>query len=64
MIKNVLIDIGGIGIYGLISLIIFFAFFLVMLAWAFGLTKRYLHTMSDLPLEDDNTPMIDSGDER
>ena len=53
MIKYVLNEIGNVAIYGLISLCLFFGFFSVMLIWAFLLRKRYLETMSVLPLNDE-----------
>lgn len=53
MIKYVLNEIGNVAIYGLMSLCLFFAFFSVMLIWAFLLRKGYLETMSELPLNDE-----------
>jgi cytochrome c oxidase cbb3-type subunit 4 len=51
MIQNVLRELGGIGVYGMISLCLFFLFFIGMLVWAFCLKKSYVKTMSRLPLE-------------
>jgi len=57
MIKNVLENIGGIGLYGIISLCLFFTFFTGMLIWAFRLRKPYLKSMEELPLDDgENAP--------
>ena len=53
MIKNVLTDIGGVGIYGMISICLFFSVFSGSLIWAIGLRKSFLESMSALPLEDD-----------
>lgn len=53
MIRNIVSHIGGIEAYGLVSIAIFFAFFLGMLVWAFRLNRRHLDRMSRLPLEDD-----------
>jgi hypothetical protein len=53
MIKNVIQDIGGVGIYGIISICLFFTVFSGALVWAFLQTKGLLNTMSALPLEDD-----------
>ncbi len=39
MIQNVLHDIGGIGIYGVISICLFFAVFGGVLLWALRLKK-------------------------
>jgi len=56
MIKNVLENINGVGIYGVISIILFFAFFVGMLVWAWRLKKSHLDIMSGLPLEDGTAP--------
>jgi cytochrome c oxidase cbb3-type subunit 4 len=55
MIKNVLENIGGVGIYGIISVSLFFAFFIGMLIWACRLKKNYLNTMGELPLDGGET---------
>lgn len=52
MIKNVLSDIGGIGVYGVISILLFFAVFTGMLIWAFTLKKNYAQKMGACPLQD------------
>jgi len=52
MIKNVLSDIGGIGLYGVISICLFFVVFSGALVWAFLLRKSFLNSMSELPLHD------------
>lgn len=51
MIKNVLTHIDGIGIYGVLSISIFFAFFTGMLLWAFAQKKNHLDKMGALPLD-------------
>jgi hypothetical protein len=51
MIKNILTHIGGIEHFGLISLCLFFAFFIGMLIWAFTLKKPYLKSMAGAALE-------------
>jgi hypothetical protein len=53
MIKDVLENIGGIGLYGVISICLFFAVFTGMLIWVFLLKKNYIKEMSELPLLDD-----------
>ena len=55
MIQNVLQNIGGVGIYGIISICLFFAVFIGILIWAMRLKKPYLKSMSDLPLDRDET---------
>lgn len=52
--KDVVRAIEGVGLYPCISLIVFVLFFTTMLLWAFSLRSKQLHTMSNLPLEDDN----------
>jgi cytochrome c oxidase cbb3-type subunit 4 len=56
MIQNVLQHIGGVGVYGVISIGLFFAFFLGMLGWVWRLKQSHLDSMSELPLDDGNTP--------
>ena len=54
MDKQVLQSIAGVDIYPVISLIIFFVFFLLVLGWIFTLNKSYITKMENLPLEDDS----------
>ena len=61
MIQNVLRDIGGIGLYGVISVCLFFLVFSVALLRACLLKKPFLTAMSALPL-DDGQPMPTKGD--
>jgi hypothetical protein len=56
MIEHVLHDIGGIGIFGIVSVCLFFAFFIGMLVWAARLKKPYLHSMQALPLDGGERP--------
>jgi len=60
MHKNVLESISGIEIYPLISLVIFFAFFIIIIIWLFKVDKLYLEKMSRLPLEDTNNNYTDN----
>jgi hypothetical protein len=55
MIKNVLTDIGGIGLYGVISICLFFAVFTGMLIWALRMKKPFAQKMSACPLHDGET---------
>ena len=50
-IKGHLESITGIEIYPLISLIIFFTFFVVLFWWVFTAKKDYINTVSNIPLE-------------
>lgn len=52
MIRNVLTHIGGVENFGILSISLFFAFFIGMLAWAFRKKRAYLDAMSTLPLND------------
>lgn len=53
MARNVLETIQGIDIFPLISLVIFFGFFILMLYWVIGLDKEYLNDNSNMPLDQD-----------
>jgi cbb3-type cytochrome oxidase subunit 3 len=44
----------GIATYPMISLLIFFAFFVVLFWWVFTAKKDYIEKVSNLPLEDEN----------
>ena len=61
MIKNVLSDIGGIGLYGVISICLFFAVFTGMLIWAFRMKKTFAQRMSACPLHDGETKSDQKG---
>ncbi|SDS07092.1 hypothetical protein SAMN05216503_1885 [Polaribacter sp. KT25b] len=50
-IKGHMESITGIEIYPLISLIIFFTFFMVLFWWVFTAKKEYINTVSNLPLD-------------
>lgn len=52
MYKEVLERISGIGLYGVVSICIFFTFFTTMLVWVASLRKNYIESMSTLPLRD------------
>jgi hypothetical protein len=53
MIQNVLQNIGGIGLYGVISICLFFLVFTGALIRACLLKKSFLDSMSAIPLKDD-----------
>lgn len=46
--------IAGIEIYPLLSLGVFFLFFLALAWWAFRADKRYIEHMSRIPMENQN----------
>tara|TARA_Y100000385_G_scaffold84542_1_gene86713 strand:+ start:3732 stop:3896 length:165 start_codon:yes stop_codon:yes gene_type:complete len=44
--------ITGVEIYPLISLVIFFTFFVILFWWVFTAKKEYINTVSQIPLND------------
>jgi hypothetical protein len=52
MIENVVRSVGGIAMFGIVSISLFFGFFIGMAIWASRLKKNYLNSMEGLPLED------------
>ena len=50
-IKGHLETITGIEIYPLMSLIIFFTFFMILFWWVITAKKEYIKTVSNLPLD-------------
>ena len=60
MIENVLSRIGGVGMYGVISICLFFAVFIGVLVWMTGLKKTYLEKMRELPLDGAAGPESDA----
>jgi len=47
-------DISGIEIYPLISLLIFFIFFVILFWWVFTAKKDYIERVSNIPLDNQN----------
>lgn len=55
--KQYLETIEGVELYPIISLIIFFSFFVLLFWWVFSAKKEYITKMSNIPLteeENDN----------
>lgn len=52
MIKNVVSSIGGIEIYGVISICLFVAVFAGAVVWALCQKRSFIQAMSRLPLHD------------
>ncbi len=50
-VKNHMESITGIEIYPLISLMIFFTFFVVLFWWVFTAKKEYINEVSNIPFE-------------
>ena len=53
IVMNTLSNIQGIEIYPIITLLIFFTFFIVMAYFVFNLDKGYISDMKNMPLEED-----------
>ncbi len=52
MFKHYFELIEGIAIWPIISLTIFFVFFICVTLWAFSVRKDYIKEMEELPLDD------------
>jgi cbb3-type cytochrome oxidase subunit 3 len=52
-IKGHMDSISGIEIYPIISLSIFFIFFIVLLVWVFTYSKTKINELSEMPLKED-----------
>jgi cytochrome c oxidase cbb3-type subunit IV len=63
MYKNVLQSIENIEIWPVISFVIFFIFFLCLLAWVFTTDKKFIDKMSALPF-DHSSPAQQNENER
>lgn len=53
-VKNHMDSISGIEIYPIISLLIFFIFFVALFYWVVTAKKDYITTVSNLPLDQNN----------
>ncbi len=51
---NYLQSIAGVGIFPMISLIMFFVFFVVLAVWALKVNKNYISDMKNIPLDNHN----------
>jgi len=47
-------SIEGIEFFTIVSMVIFILFFIGMIIWLFKVDKKYIKTMSELPLEEGN----------
>lgn len=54
-IKHHVDTISGIGIYPLLSFIVFFLFFLAVLWWVFTVRRSHIEHMAALPITPDRT---------
>jgi cbb3-type cytochrome oxidase subunit 3 len=53
-VKQYMESIDGVEIYPIISMLIFFVFFIVLFWWVFTAKKEYIDTVSNLPLDNQN----------
>ena len=53
-IKGHMETIAGIEIYPILSLLIFFSFFVILFWWVFTAKKEYIKTVSNIPLDNQN----------
>lgn len=54
MFRKYLESIAGVDIYPIISLLIFFIFFTLLITWVMRTRKEYVDELSNLPLETDS----------
>ncbi|MEL0457171.1 CcoQ/FixQ family Cbb3-type cytochrome c oxidase assembly chaperone [Tamlana flava] len=57
-VKNHMESITGIEIYPIISLLIFFTFFVVLFWWVFTAKKDYIKKVSNIPLDNQNDDIL------
>lgn len=57
-IKGHMESMEGIEIYPIISLIIFFGFFVALFWWVFTAKKDYINRVSQIPLENQNDDIL------
>ena len=55
-VKEHMETIDGIANYPMVSLLIFFVFFVLLFWWVFTATKEHIREMSELPLENEDQP--------
>lgn len=53
-IKGHMETISGVEIYPILSLLIFFVFFVLLFWWVFTAKKDYIQNMEQIPFETDN----------
>ena len=64
MYKNILQSIDNVAIWPLISFVIFFLFFLLLIWWAFTVNKQFIQHMSNMPIDDTTSKPNHSGHEK
>jgi Fe2+ transport system protein B len=53
-VKGYMETIDGVALYPIISLVIFFLFFVILFFWVFTASKEYIKEVSELPIDKDN----------
>lgn len=56
--KNYMDSIAGIEIFPIISLLIFFTFFVGLFYWVFTAKKDYINEVSDMPLDNQKDQIL------
>lgn len=56
MYKNVLQSIDNVAMWPVVSFVIFFIFFIVLVWWALSVDSGFIRKMKSLPNEDDSIP--------
>ncbi len=54
MFSNLLESISGIEFFGLVSLLIFFSIFIMVLFWTVKMDRNYINKMKEMPLDSSN----------
>jgi glucan phosphoethanolaminetransferase (alkaline phosphatase superfamily) len=57
-VKNHMESIAGIEIYPIISLLIFFIFFVALFWWVISAKKDYIKNVSNIPLDNQNDDIL------
>ncbi|MCC9042910.1 MAG: CcoQ/FixQ family Cbb3-type cytochrome c oxidase assembly chaperone [Flavobacterium sp.] len=63
-IKHNMETIGGVEIFPIISLIIFFTFFMGLFIWVATYKKETIEELSNMPFMDDEAHNVDSNSEK
>ncbi len=58
-VKGYMESIDGVATYPMISLLIFFVFFVVLFAWVFTASKEHIKEMGEIPLDNNNQQNIE-----
>ncbi|UWX55401.1 CcoQ/FixQ family Cbb3-type cytochrome c oxidase assembly chaperone [Maribacter litopenaei] len=58
-VKGYMENIEGVATYPMISLMIFFVFFVVLFWWVFTASKEYVKEVSEIPLDNNNQQNIE-----